>query len=113
MTLRQAFGNLSDAALAGLAGATDEQRERIEQFILRECYPMHYPSEPAAILARQAIDATAEPCEDTVLGTGAPETLTTVAGTSVDLRKPWGWGGSGVVTGGGYGAAIDPTVVKT
>lgn len=37
----EAFGDLSDAALAGLAGASPEQKERIEQFILRECYPMH------------------------------------------------------------------------
>lgn len=39
--VREAFGNLSDAALAGLAGATPEQKVRIERFILRECYPMH------------------------------------------------------------------------
>ena len=39
--LREAFGNLSDASLAGLAGAEPEQVERIEQFILAECYPMH------------------------------------------------------------------------
>lgn len=45
--ISEAFGDLSDAALAGLAGATPEQKARIEDFILRECYPMH---DRAAIL---------------------------------------------------------------
>jgi hypothetical protein len=36
-----AFGNLCDAALAGLAGATRDQVARIEQFILMTCYPLH------------------------------------------------------------------------
>jgi hypothetical protein len=36
-----AFGNLCDAALAGLAGASRDQVARIEQFILMTCYPAH------------------------------------------------------------------------
>lgn len=58
--VRAAFGNLADATLAGLAGATPAQKERIEQFILRECYPMHASPAPAVPLKEQANAARRE-----------------------------------------------------
>lgn len=48
--VRAAFGNLSDAALAGLAGADPGQIARIEESILTACYTAHAPD----LLARDA-----------------------------------------------------------
>jgi hypothetical protein len=66
--VRQAFGNLSDAALAGLAGAEPAQIERIEQFILAEIYPMHAAQpvaapEPLHGFSREDLEAVAEGLE--------------------------------------------------
>lgn len=63
--LRKAFGDLSDAALAGLAGATPEQKERIEQFILTTMYPMH-AAQPTLVIAKPA----PAPVGEVVVGEG-------------------------------------------
>ncbi|HEY1460420.1 MAG TPA: hypothetical protein VGH59_10245 [Casimicrobiaceae bacterium] len=58
--VRAAFGDLSDAALAGLAGATPHQKERIEQFILTTIYPMHASPLPTTSTPWRAIVASLE-----------------------------------------------------